>query len=135
MEDNVKYIHLTTLTFPHEVEMLRTMLDSDGVETFSEGDHIVSAIPVLSNGVGGIKVWIKEVDLEEALSTLSRYKESQRIVEDEKSKNCPHCDSENVRREKNSVIFVIFLILTIGGLSFLYPWNRYKCNDCDKWWS
>ena len=141
----------TTCTFPHEAHMIKSYLDSNGIETFLEDDMTVQVNVAYSNAVGGVKLLVKESDYDKSILLL---KEGGYIIDENVKENsedevtmieystdqktCPFCQSENIGTNKslNSIsrIFSTFLsVITFSGLDPIYK-SEYICFDCYKKW-
>jgi hypothetical protein len=64
------YITVLTFTYPYEVAIVRGRLESDGIECFVQDELTIQIHPFYSNAIGGIKLQVKESDLEQAVEIL-----------------------------------------------------------------
>ena len=64
------FITILTVTYPHELAVIRGRLESEGIESFAKDEMTVSVNPFYSNAIGGIKLQVRESDLDEAMGIL-----------------------------------------------------------------
>lgn len=55
----------------HEAHVIVAVLETEGIETFLPDSHVASIRPELSGALGGIRVFVRESDLELAHEILS----------------------------------------------------------------
>lgn len=71
-----KWVLLDTFTYMHEYLTLKVKLESEGIETFVKDEMTITIDPLLSNAIGGIKLYIKESDSENALKIYQQFYEN-----------------------------------------------------------
>lgn len=140
------WITVITCTFPHEANMVKSYLESNGIEVFLKDELTVQVNNYISNAVGGVKVNIKETDYPRGIELLKaggylsdEETESDVVPEiilknsNTNTKICPFCSSENIGKKKNlnALTFFVYLIL---GVFFPIFRSSYKCFDCEKEW-
>jgi type III secretory pathway lipoprotein EscJ len=59
-----------TFTYPMELAVLRTRLEADGIECLVLDELTVQANPLYSNAVGGVKLQVRESDIQKAVEIL-----------------------------------------------------------------
>jgi hypothetical protein len=139
---------LISFTYPHEANMAKGFLESNGIESILMDEMTVSANNFYSNAIGGVKLLVKDSDYDNGIQLLkdSGYisdnttKDSFAInlikidnAEDEKI--CPFCKSENIAKNKKIKISIwIIPVYAIIGTIFPFYRSSYKCFDCDKEW-
>ncbi|UCS94601.1 DUF2007 domain-containing protein [Echinicola marina] len=125
-------------TFDNSVEanLLKTKLESEGIQTFLMDENMVTLNPLLSISVGGIKLMVPEELLEKAVGILNKY--NQAPIYDDKGNivKCPHCESSNIVSETSSfkdgkgilalMLSAIFFVLP------LYVRRYHRCLDCNQ---
>ena len=142
-----KIITLTSFSFPAEAYSLISRLEQEDIESFIGDENIVSVYPVLSNAVGGVKVNIKEKDLEKALLILNQSAHNNKNPEEKVEEKweegfvladtfCPECESSRVYRKKNPFYKVILAIIfaPVYLLFVLLTKKQYYCADCGHIW-
>lgn len=140
-------VTLRTYTSQSELAVVRSLLDSEGIETIVLNENLIQVQPFLSNAIGGIKLQVFEEDYEKAdkiLTEASLASPHNNTVDEEKSddtgdpedKNskqlrCPFCNSDEVVREKFSLpVFAISILLLGAPIPFIS--RRYHCFDCGR---
>jgi hypothetical protein len=63
-------ITIRTFTYPHEMEVVRGHLESEGIECFVDDELTAQVNPFYSNAIGGVKLKIKVSDLLSAREIL-----------------------------------------------------------------
>jgi len=65
-----KFITVLTVTYPHELAIIRGRLESEGIECFAQDELTIQVNPLYSNAVGGIKLQVRESDCQRAVEIL-----------------------------------------------------------------
>ena len=65
-----EFITILTFTYPHEMEIVRGRLESEGIECNVLDEFTVQVHNFYSNAIGGIKLQVKKEDLSRALQVL-----------------------------------------------------------------
>ncbi|HSY60994.1 MAG TPA: hypothetical protein VK796_03915 [Cytophaga sp.] len=63
-------ITLQTFQLAHKAYLLKSILESEGIESYIYDEHIVTAQPMYANTVGGIKLKIQKKDFEKTCQIL-----------------------------------------------------------------
>lgn len=137
-----QWITILTFNYPHEAYVIRSKLESEGIVVFLKDENTVQAYNFLSNALGGVKLQVRERDVEEAKQIIGDHEdeEIELLPEEDIQLNnehvvsadhirCPNCNSENVSVTKrpNWVFAVSFLFL---GFPLFFMKKRYHCFDC-----
>lgn len=64
------YITLKTFTFPSEAYILRSRLESEGIECFIKDELTIQSNSLNSNAIGGVKLQVKQSEIENAILVL-----------------------------------------------------------------
>ncbi|CAN5262709.1 hypothetical protein BH09BAC1_BH09BAC1_12750 [soil metagenome] len=64
------FVTIKTFTYPHEIAVVRGRLESEGIETFVADELTAQTYNFYSNALGGIKLQVREYDVELALAIL-----------------------------------------------------------------
>jgi hypothetical protein len=64
------YITVLTFTYSYEVAIVRGRLEAEGIECFVQDELTVQTLPFYSNAIGGIKLQVKESDLQQTVAIL-----------------------------------------------------------------
>ena len=123
----MKTIILTTCNNSFEANLIKGMLENNGIKSFVLNENASSLLPHLNGIMGaGVQVMIDASDLETAKELIA----SQSVV---KEIICPCCGSTNVKfglgSNKLKMIFAILLSLFFW-VPFGYIKNTYYCKDC-----
>ncbi|MDR1699560.1 MAG: DUF2007 domain-containing protein [Prevotellaceae bacterium] len=146
--ENEKFVTVLTATYGYEIAVIRGRLESEGITCFAKDELTDQVNPFYSNAIGGIKLQVKESDLNQAIEILKETgyienKDSQRssclnnyIEKQEKFTNdvkifCPNCGSDEiVQSKKGGWLFLVTSLL------FAYPTpffqKKYYCFDCKQ---
>lgn len=136
--------------YPAEAYPLMSKLESEGIGCFLDGENTISVHPFLSNAIGGVKLKIRESDLNDALKIIRESEDlfAEAEKQDEKqtpekfSKGyvkvetfCPECDSTMVFRKKMPIYQIVLAIL-LAPIYFplLFISKRHYCADCGYEW-
>ena len=65
-----KLITVLTVTYPHELAIIRGRLESEGIECFVQDELTVQVNPFYSNAIGGIKLQVRESNYDKAVEIL-----------------------------------------------------------------
>lgn len=74
-----KWVTVLTVSYPQQLWVIRTKLESEGIECFIKDELTVQSYNLYSNAVGGVKLQVLEEDVERAREILT---ESGYIKED-----------------------------------------------------
>ncbi len=138
-----QFITIHTFNYPHEAYVIKTRLESEGIEVFLKDENTVQAYNFLSNALGGVKLQVRESDVKEAMKILNEtadeYISGEEDFEDEEQEqiqpinknriSCPHCNSENVSETvRPNWVFAISIFLL--GFPLIFIRKRYHCFNC-----
>ncbi len=116
-------------SFPHEAEIARSSLKSEGIAAFIADAHTIN-MGLYSPAIGGVRVQVHKKNLVAAKKILntdySSFVESE-VGCDEQFK-CSKCGArlELYTKGKRSVFFVVLLL----GLPLLFYKRRLRCTHC-----
>lgn len=132
-----KIVTLAQYTYHPDYYIIKSLLESGGIEVFLGDDLSVSITPFLTNVTGGIKLNVRASQAEDALAILKDFNVNKLEQEDETEivirnivfiktfNECPKCESENVFYEKHSFFKSLFT-------SFVK--REHYCKDCKHYW-
>lgn len=142
--NNWSVVH--TVTMLQDAYMIKSYLESAGIETLIPDEMTVQVNNFYTNAIGGVRLMVRKEDVEEGIALLKEggyIIPRDEIVEDEilivradqatDKTRCPFCGSVNIGKRKTpSVMMVVLYFL----LSVLFPIFRSanKCFDCGKVW-
>jgi hypothetical protein len=118
-------ITLQTFQLAHKAYLLKSILDSEGIESYIYDEHLVTANPMYANTIGGIKLKIRKKDFAKVCQVLEGTEHE--IIfhkEEEQSKNfTKHILS--ILFSKETIIAIVVLLLLI----FLFYFNFIRADD------
>jgi len=75
MSEDINWVFLRSFVWPHEYNTLKAFLESNGISIYMRDEMTVMVDPLLSNAIGGIKMFVAEGDFDQAkLLTEDFYK-------------------------------------------------------------
>jgi tetratricopeptide (TPR) repeat protein len=125
-------VTVETYSFPAQAHVARGRLEAEGIPAFVMDEGVVTAQWLYSNAVGGVKVRVREGDVERARRVLGgEYEEEANVGEVEPQ--CPSCGSTNVRYEQfaKRAVFGSQLLL---GIPLPFVKRVWKCRECECEW-
>jgi Zn finger protein HypA/HybF involved in hydrogenase expression len=149
--ENEKFITVLTVTFPHEVAVIRGRLEAEGITCFVKDEMTVQVNPFYSNAIGGVKLQVLESDLNQAVEILKEtgyikekklqnFDEPSQINEHSNNQHrtekgvaiiCPICGSEEVvKTKKTGWLFLLTSLLFMCPTPFLQ--RKYYCFNCKQ---
>jgi DNA-directed RNA polymerase subunit RPC12/RpoP len=152
-KESEKFITVLTFTFAHEGAIIKGRLESEGIPCFMRDELTAQVAPFYSNAIGGVKLQVRESDLNQAIEILKETgyikddgwhpsKESllpdkqageQQITKKGIEITCPNCGSEEVVKRKKAGWFFLLtslLLLPFCGLFSPFFHTIYYCLDC-----
>jgi hypothetical protein len=123
-----------------EAELARIKLEANGIRCFLAGKNFVSMYWLLSAADRGVKLQVRESDVEKALEILETdthidfdETEDRDMKSEPINPHCPKCGSNSVKYEGFSM-----KMFYIGILFFSFPLpvlkKKYKCMSCNEIW-
>lgn len=123
-----EYVPLKTYTFPHEVFIDRSKLESYGIECFTKDEFTVQVHNFYSQALGGIRLQVQAKDVQRAEEILNDNPDLKATYEDSELK-CPNCNSGNVTKIKLNRVRSIVALMVIG-LPIPFLARKYQCYEC-----
>lgn len=124
----MKTVVLTTCNNAVEANLIKGMLENNGIECFLTNENFSNLMPFYNGIMGsGVQVVIDENDLVRAKELLAYQSKPDEIV-------CPECGSHNIEFSLGSnklkkllaIILSLFCWAPFGNIR-----NTYYCNDCN----
>ncbi|HLA54626.1 MAG TPA: DUF2007 domain-containing protein [Flavobacterium sp.] len=131
MEDQ-EFILLAETQYSSEALIYKGKLESEGIEVFIKDNFIVDSMPLYSNAVGGVKLFVRKENFGEAqkaFSQISRFS----VDNTGKPVVCPNCGSHEtdllttINDSKSFLAFVFSLLITVFPF---YAKYKHKCSAC-----
>lgn len=128
---------VATFTFPWEAQLAKAALESEGIEATIADENLIRLYWAISNAIGGVKVQVRADDLERARELLANREPLSELYlvkdDDEASRRCPECRSENVEFERWSRRGFIGSWILLG-VPVPIPSRRWICRNCGHAW-
>ncbi|MCD6505074.1 DUF2007 domain-containing protein [Candidatus Poribacteria bacterium] len=134
-----RFITVATFDNPFKAHLAKSRLESSGIECFLSDEFIVTVNWLYSNAVGGVKLQVRESDLERASEILSmgpsdvEVSDWEELDEGPMRPRCPRCNSANVHYERYSRRFM-YLSWLFLGIPFLLLKRKWRCDECGYRW-
>lgn len=116
--------------------MDRNILEGEGVRCIIFDEHSFHTIPLYNQATGGIRLKVREEDVEKALGILSKTGHADNPGAKNGLINCPNCDSTYVKTNANLSARLKKIISAITSLLFLtrfFPQKKfYHCKQCGE---
>jgi hypothetical protein len=75
-----EFVTIATFNFPHEIIVLKSILQNEGISFFFQNETLVSVNPLASYAYGGIQLKIHPNDFETVQNILDELKNNLNIV-------------------------------------------------------
>ena len=130
-------ITVKTYYYDHETLLLEPMLKSAGIDYFLKDHRTITVDPFLSNAIGGIKLQVRQEDVDRTRELLLEIEKHKQATEQEQTiiiddiefektfGECPKCDSDEIYMEKLS---------GIKSFTGMFSKNRFYCKACQNEW-
>lgn len=126
------FIKIATYQYSSEAMITKGRLEADGIEVYMADNLTIDTDPMVSNAIGGVKLFVKTEDAakaKEVLISISRYavdNEGNTLV-------CPGCGNHKVEvmstvREGKSLM--AFIVSALFVMFPFYTKYKYHCNSC-----
>jgi hypothetical protein len=129
------------------VQIAKSILESDGIESFIPNEQINNILPYASLAFSAIELMVKEEDFEDAEISLADFKNNilenkTSIVEDEQllTENkeefivCPKCHSDKIEIKVKSFNILIIIIFLIFQIPVAAKKAVHVCKECGYKW-
>lgn len=115
--------------------LLQNYLESEDIESFILDEHTVDMNPLFSNAIGGVRLQVKEEDVERALEVIETYNFKPYLDDQGNEIICPKCDSNRLYADFNSMKNAGSVFAAITSIFFgvfpIYRKRVYRCKECD----
>ncbi len=132
MQDELKTV--ASFSTAVEAQLLSATLEAAGIEAVVCDEHTVTMNWLYSNLIGGVRVKVREADLEEARKILNTDEAPPSSAEEIPSTlpPCPECGSDDLEfsTDKRGA-FVSWLLL---GFPIIAPKKDLRCKKCGYSW-
>jgi hypothetical protein len=83
VDDKTNLVFLRSFVWPHEYYTLRSFLESNGIEVVMLDEMTITIDPLLSNAIGGIKMYVAEHDFDKANKLMEEFELNKEQNEEE----------------------------------------------------
>ncbi|MBU0494185.1 MAG: hypothetical protein KKA73_24265 [Chloroflexi bacterium] len=133
---------ITIAAFSHQAEahIPQARLEAEGIWSFIADRETVGANWLYSNAVGGVKLQVRDTDLDRAIEILGieppeiEFDDADWMDEEQDDEStCPSCQSDNIHYERFAMrpLFATWLLF---GIPLPFLKRMWKCNDCGYEW-
>ncbi|SFU37389.1 Putative signal transducing protein [Pustulibacterium marinum] len=131
----MKFVTVATFENAAEAHILKSKLESEGVESFLFDENTVSINPLYNISVGGIKLKVYEEDVEQVAAIMEVVANTGYTNDQNEVIACPNCGSTNLYAGFPSMkslkgilsAIVMFMMMTLP----IYVKRVYRCKQCD----
>ena len=132
MENN-KFTKIGQFQYSSEAYIYKGKLESEGIQVFVRDGNTVDTDPLVSNAIGGVKLFVFREDFEQAkeiLLDISLFS----VDNDGELLKCPNCGAEKIQlftTIKDLKSFFSFLLTLFAFVLPFYTRYKYKCEVCN----
>ena len=123
-------VTLTTVNWMHEADFLCAHLASCGIDAIVPDQNTATVLPLHAGAIGGIRIQVKEADLEQARDVLRDIA----TVPGEEPIKCPACQSVEVNYHRVSWPFFA-VVVVLFGVPLLWLSKKFTCQSCGHHWN
>lgn len=127
-----KFKQIANYQYTSEAYLFKGKLESEGIEVFLQNENTINTDPLLSNAVGGVKLFVKSEDVlksKQILSSISEYS-----VDDKgELLSCPNCGAQKIEFLTTIKDFTSLINFIFGILLSIFPFYtkyKYRCENC-----
>lgn len=132
------YVLVQSFSGAIAARIIVSRLEAEGIDCFLQDELTVQTNWYLSNAVGGVKLFVKEEQVANALQLIKEggygdQFDENLLLDENEHVNCPKCGSDKIhRRELNKT--AIGLSLLLFGLPLIFISKKYECENCGHTW-
>lgn len=139
-------VKLKTFTHSHDAELMKAFLEDSGIFVILKDDMMANMHMLYSQMGGGVRLYIKESDLEKARDILryAGYIKQEHAPEEKidviplssvsNTEKCPYCGSDNIDLEQ-PIGKISYFLFSIFGVYFQNYSDSSRCYDCSRRWN
>lgn len=128
-----KFIKIGSFQYSSEAAIVKGKLEAEGIEVFMADNFTIDTDPLVSNAIGGVKLFVLTQQFDHAseiLNDISKYS----VNENGDLISCPDCNSQTTElittvKDKKSLLAFLFGFGLFGTLP-LYTKYKYRCSNC-----
>lgn len=128
--ENEKFKLLRRFQYSSEAIIYQGKLESNGIEVFMRDLNTIDTNPLYSNAIGGIKLFVKTEDFDNANEILKDVK-LYSVDDNDQPLKCPECGAEKVEMEISIDGIKSFLrVIVLHAFALFFSRYKYKCQNC-----
>ena len=119
-------------TYSYEAFIYKAKLESEGIATQVRDNNTIDTDPMVSNAIGGVKLFVNTKQAPEALEIISQIQNTNQHTLGEIAK-CPNCKSENIKLYSGIHSISDFFAFLVSFLIMALPVDqsfRFYCENC-----
>ncbi len=126
-------IEIANYQYSSEAYLFKGKLESEGIEVFLQNENTINTDPILSNALGGVKIFVYSEDVLKArhiLDAIPVYS----VGDKGELLSCPNCASQKINMATTIKDVKSFLAFIYGLLTLTMPLfskQKYKCESCN----
>lgn len=130
--ENPKFYKIADYQYTSEAYLFKGKLESEGIEVFLQNENTINTDPLLSNAVGGVKLFVKAEDVmksKQVLATIPEYS----VDDNGNLLTCPNCGAQKMEyltTIKDFASLVNFIFGIILNIFPFYTKYKYRCENC-----
>ncbi|BEI55209.1 MULTISPECIES: putative signal transducing protein [Butyricimonas] len=141
-----KWSVVHTVTFLQDAYMIKSYLESAGIETLIPDEFTAQVNNFYTTAIGGVRLMVRTEDLESGVALLKEggYINPENSVTDEEilivgadsstdMTCCPFCGSANIGKRNTPGMAMVILYFLLSALFPIFR-SANKCFDCGKIW-
>ncbi len=130
--EHTKFNKIANYQYTSEAYLFKGKLESEGIEVFLQNENTINTDPLLSNALGGVKLFVKSEDVMKAKQILASIPEYS-VNDRGELLSCPNCGSTTISmvtsiKDVKSFLAFIYGLLTLSMP--LFAKQKYKCESC-----
>jgi DNA-directed RNA polymerase subunit RPC12/RpoP len=129
---NETFTTIASFQYSSEAEIVKGRLEADGVQVFLSDNLTIDSNPLYSNAIGGIKLKVLSIQVDEAEKILRSIKKYS-IDDSGDTIKCPNCNSEKIDLFSTIKDFKSLFWFIFGIFFSVFPFYtkyKYRCEDC-----
>ncbi|MBI1315361.1 DUF2007 domain-containing protein [bacterium] len=131
-----EFVIVRTFDDPLKAHVLKTKLESEGIECFLHDDILMTLMPLYNIAVGGVKLKINANDLSYATEILAKFENTKLTNSEDEVIQCSNCGSDEFfsgyKWMRNTMGFFSFILTFLLMIYPIYAKHVYKCKACGK---
>lgn len=118
--------------YSSEAIIFKGKLESEGITVFMHDNNTIDSDPMISNAIGGVKLFVKQEDADRATAVLSNIS-AYSLDEHNKPILCPKCGENKVLYLTSITSIKSLFSFVFGFLLNIFPFfiqYKYRCETC-----